>query len=338
MKRGFTLIELLVVIAIIGILMSLLLPAVQQAREAARKTQCQNNLKQLGLALHNYESAHSILPPGYVSFGNFNQLSTLNPEDYDNLTWDARPGFGWGTMLLPFVEQSGLATSLNMNGSVWSPENAALMQLRLSLYLCPSVTGGDDSFLVVDESGNTLTKGGNEVRLARSHYVASHGQEECWNECSGPTGTVNGNVKLIADGPFYRNSDTRFRDLRDGISNSVLLGEHTSSLSDKTWAGVVPGAFTHPKINTPENAAESGAAMIMVHSGPAAGEVDLLGNPIIHPPNYPTLHVCQMQSEHPGGAHVLFADGGTRFINENVNLDTFAALTSINEGDIPGEF
>ncbi len=181
-------------------------------------------------------------------------------------------------------------------------------------------------------------KGGGTLRLGRSHYAASHGQESVWGDMSGPSGPFNGNVSLLADGPFYRNSRVRFRDITDGLSNTVFLGEHSSRLSDKTWAAAIPGAFSHPRILSPDNAPESAATLVVVHSGPAAGEVDVFGNPIIHPPNFPTLHVCQMFSEHPGGAHVALGDNKVHFVNENCDRHTFAALTSISEGEVTGAY
>lgn len=334
-RRGFTLIELLVVIAVIAILIALLMPSVQQAREAARRTQCRNRLKQLGIALHNYHDAHRSLPSGYVSFA---RIGDLSADDYDSVTWDAPPGWAWSTMLLPYLDQAPLYDQLDVNRPLWDPVHAASIAVKLPSFLCPSVAGPSDPFFAADASGQTLQKSGRAVRLGRTHYVASHGQEECWAECSGPSGGFLGQVSQIADGPFFRNSRVRFRDVIDGLSTTVLLGEHTSSLSDKAWAGVVPGAVVHPKTNTPENGAESAATLIMVHSGPAAGEVDALGNPIIHPPNFPTLHVGQMQSDHPGGAHVLLGDGSVRFVAETIHLQTFAHLTSIAEGEIVGEF
>jgi prepilin-type N-terminal cleavage/methylation domain-containing protein len=337
-RKGFTLIELLVVIAIIAILISLLLPAVQQAREAARRTQCRNNLKQLGLAVHNYESSHTTLPSGYISFGRYSQITTLAADDFDAVTWDGTPGWGWGTLLLPYLDQAPLATALNASLPIWDLSHSTAVTTKLPAFLCPSVSGSHDALTVVDAANAPLLKQGRQVRLGRSHYVASHGQEECWGDCGGPSGGHNGDVARIADGPFYRNSHTRFRDVADGLSNTVLLGEHTSRLSDKTWVGVVPSAVVFPRLSSPDNAPESAAGLVFVHSGPAIGEADLFGNPIIHPPNYPTLHVCQMQSEHTGGAHCLMGDGAVRFISENIHRPTFAAMTSIREGEVVGEY
>lgn len=337
-RRGFTLIELLVVIAIVAMLIALLLPAVQQAREAARRAQCTNNLKQLGVALHNYESSHGTLPPGYVSFANYAVIGALPTDEWDPVTWDSTPGWSWGAMLLPQLDQAVVTEKLDFNRPIWAPQNASVVATKLPMFLCPSATGGDDAFVVQSAAGTPLLKGGQQVRLGRSHYALSHGQEECWAACSGPTGGFNGDVSRIADGPFYRNSRVRFRDVVDGLSNTILAGEHGSRLSDKTWVGVVPGATVSPRIKSPDNATESSAALIMVHSGPAAGEVDHLGNPIIHPVNFPAMHVCQMFSEHSGGGNVLLGDGRVAFVSESVDRPTFAGLSSIAESEVLGEY
>lgn len=326
-RDGFTLVELLVVIAIIGVLIALLLPAVQAAREAARRAQCVNNLKQIGLAMHNFESARKVLPAGYLS-------DRQTDPAADAVTWDAGPGWGWGAILLPYLEQASISSQAPLDRPIWEVAHAPLIRTTIPLFLCPSVTGGNDPYLVADESGSPLLKAGREIEVARSHYVASHGQESCWGDMSGPDGDFDGDVSRLADGPFYRNSKVEFKDVSDGLSQTVFFGEHTSLLSDKTWVGAVPGAFVHPKLESPDNGAESAATMVLIHSGPASGEVDALGNPIIHPPNFPTLHVCQMQSEHPGGANLTMGDGSVRFIADGVHLPTFAAMTSIAEEEV----
>jgi prepilin-type N-terminal cleavage/methylation domain-containing protein len=351
-RAGFTLIELLVVIAIIAILVSLLLPAVQQAREAARRTQCKNNLKQLGLALHNYHDAHSCFPAGYYSYatsdGSGPAWAHIHPE-----TWDAAPGWGWGTMLLPFLDQAPVYESLTLEQPCWEAVNAPTVVNRLPVFLCPTASGGDEPFTVRDESGGPLTIAGRHVLFSRSHYVASHGQEECWSGCGADltaeiftniyTGettivTVNGDASRVADGPFFRNSRTRFSHITDGTSQTIFLGEHSSRLSEKTWVGVVPGAFTHPNFSAPENGPDAAATLTLVHAGPSGGELDITGSPIIHPVNFPTYHVGQMYSEHTGGGHVLLGDGSVRFISENIDLYLFAGLSSMNEGEVLGEF
>ncbi|MBB03062.1 MAG: prepilin-type cleavage/methylation domain-containing protein [Planctomyces sp.] len=352
-RNGFTLIELLVVIAIIATLVSLLLPAVQQAREAARRSQCKNNLKQLGLAIHNYHDVHSTFPAGYYSYGTSTGAAPGWAE-MDANTWDAAPGWAWGAMILPFLEQGALYDQLSIDAPCWAPVNAGLVESKLAMFLCPSATGGDDAFVVQDSAGAPLVKAsGNQIRFGRSHYVASHGQESCWGECGADltgtvftdiynstttTVTIDGDVSRVADGPFYRNSKTRFRDVTDGTSNTIFLGEHSPVLSDKTWVGVVPEANTHPKFSSPENGSDAAATLVLVHAGPSGGELDITGNPIIHPINYPTYHVGQMYSQHPGGGHVCLGDGSVRFISENISLLLFAELSSIGEGEVVGEF
>ncbi|NNJ26782.1 DUF1559 domain-containing protein [Alienimonas chondri] len=339
--KGFTLIELLVVIAVIAILVSLLLPAVQQAREAARAAQCKNHLKQIGLALHNYHGVRGTLPSGYLS-SDPSVIQSGGGENLDPVTWDAAPGWGWAALILPEMDQSNASDVVTRGGPIWQPDYADVVSLRIPVYLCPSSAGPTEPVTIVDETGAPLEKGGRQVRLGRSHYVANHGQEECWGDCSGPDGTfegqaVDGQVGRVADGPFYRNSAVRFANVRDGLTNTMFCGEHSSSLSDKTWTGVVPGAFVHPRIDTPDNAVESAAVLTLVHSGPAAGERDALGNPIIHPPNFPALHVGQMVSDHPGGGHLLMGDGSVRFWSETAYKQTFAALSSIAEGEVTDE-
>jgi hypothetical protein len=150
--------------------------------------------------------------------------------------------------------------------------------------------------------------------------------------------TINGDASKVADGPFFRNSRTRFRDVTDGLTNTIFLGEHSSRLSDKSWAGIVPGAFVHPRFSSPENGADAAATLTLVHAGPSGGELDITGFPIIHPVNFPTYHVGQMYSEHVGGGHIGLGDGSVRFISENVDLLLWAKLSSMNEGEIVGEF
>jgi prepilin-type N-terminal cleavage/methylation domain-containing protein len=360
-RYGFTLIELLVVIAIIATLVAILLPAVQQAREAARRSTCKNNLKQLGIALHNYHDTHNALPPAFVSYGSSNGIAPAWTR-MDPQTWDAAPGWGWGTMILPYIEQAALYDGLSLSQSCWDPVNATLVRSKLPVFLCPSVSGSHDPFVISDETGapRQMTTGV-DVVFGRSHYVGNHGQESCWDGTSGSglttpiftdivsgattTITVNGDSTKVFDGVFTRNSRVRFSDVKDGLSNTIFLGEHSSKLSDKTWVGAVPGSFTIPRLGeyaagmSPSvNKPESPAAMLVAHSGPAGGELDILGLPIIHPVNSPFLHVCQMYSEHQGGGHIMLGDGAVRFVSENIDLYQFARMSSISEGEVIGEF
>ncbi|SMP45880.1 prepilin-type N-terminal cleavage/methylation domain-containing protein [Neorhodopirellula lusitana] len=346
-RFGFTLVELLVVIAIIGVLVGLLLPAVQAAREAARRMSCSNNLRQVGLATHNYHSAFNRLPAGYVSYATNNGVAPAQVK-MDPITWDAGPGWGWGAAILPFAEGSALTASLQFDHPIWSDKNIEAVASGVPMFLCPSTTGGDDSFVVTDENDNPLILDGNQIQLGRSHYVASHGQESCWGECgSVATGEVftniytsatkivpiDGDAGRVADGPFFRNSKSRFRDVLDGLSNTIFFGEHSSALSDKTWVGVVPGAFTHPRFESPENGSDAAATLTLVHAGPSGGELDITGSPIIHPMNFPTYHVGQMFSEHPGGGYVCLGDGSVQFVSNFIDLVLWAEMSSMDEGE-----
>ena len=347
-RSAFTLVELLVVIAIIGILVGLLLPAVQAAREAARRMSCSNNLKQIGLASHNYHDAHQRFPAGYVSFATSDGIApahvALDPD-----TWDGAPGWGWTAQLLPYFEEGTVGDQLYYELPIWAPENQDAIATSISMLLCPSATGSRDPFVVRDDTAAPLTIAGGQVRVGRSNYVASHGQESCWGECgSDPTGdiftniytgttmTVNiqGDAGRVADGPFYRNSGTRFADITDGTASTILFGEHSSALSEKTWVGVVPGGFTHPSFISPENGPDAAATMTLVHGGPSGGELDITGNPIIHPVNFPTYHVGQMYSQHNAGGHVCMGDGATHFISDTVDLLVWAELSSMNESEV----
>src|SRR3954447_8918121 len=141
---GFTLIELLVAIAIIGVLVSLLLPAVQSARGAARRVQCVNNLKQIGLALANYESSIGSYPPAYV--GDPRASGTAFGVSYPDGNMNTLPGFAWGTLILPYLEQSPVYASFNVDLPCWAPANSTGARTKLSVFICPSATGGSDGF------------------------------------------------------------------------------------------------------------------------------------------------------------------------------------------------
>ena len=315
--RAFTLVELLVVIAIIGILISLLLPAVQAAREAARRTQCTNNLKQIGIGLHNYHDTYKTFPPAYVIQPGGGGVHGAPDAD----TRDAGPGWAWGALLLPFLEQGNLHDQFTYNLPCWDASNTAAAQAQLDLFLCPSATGSDRPMQVKDDAGSVL------ATFARSCYVASAGQEEPW------LFTVD-DYQGIADGPLYRNSRTRFASVKDGLSNTVFVGEHHPVLSDKTWVGVIPGAIVCPQPRFAFSGCEPAAILVNVHTGPCS----IVSPPVIHPPNSPVGAPCQMYAEHPGGCNVMLGDGSVRFVSETINQLTWAALASIAKGEVVGEY
>lgn len=315
--RAFTLVELLVVIAIIGILVSLLLPAVQAAREASRRTQCTNNMKQIGIAFHNYHDVYKVLPPAYVIVPGGGGVQGV-PDPH---TRDAGPGWAWGSLVLPFLEQLPLHASLNFSLPCWDSSQADSTGTRLATFLCPSATGTDEPLEVIDTAGQRL------ATFGRSTYVVNAGQNEPW------VFAVDSYTEL-ADGPFYRNSPTRFAHITDGLSNTVFVGEHHPTLSDKTWVGVVPGAIVCPSPKFAFGACEPAGILVNVHSGPCSyAEI-----PVIHPPNSPLAAPCQMYAEHPGGCNVLLGDGSVRFVSEMVNQLTWAALATRAKGEVIDEY
>ena len=340
--RGFTLIELLVVISIIGVLIALLLPAVQAAREAARRGQCLNNLKQMGLALAGYESALGSYPSAYVgnAFATGSAYGVSLPDDNRN----GPPGFAWGSLILPYMEQSPLHASLNFGLPCWAPDNTTSARIKVSVFLCPSAVGGSDGFSLhryTNGDSNSPNDGGTyptDIFFAHSHYVTNAGVHQPWGrtpqysadfEVAEPI-PANGNRPASIDGPLYRNSRTRVADVTDGLSQTVFLGEHTARLSDKTWVGVVPFACTPSKPGWP-SPPNSGGCLVGAHSGPDTHDHPQV---IIHAPNNPFGHTDERYSDHPGGGNVLMGDGSVRFIKETIYPYTWVALSTRNGGEI----
>jgi prepilin-type N-terminal cleavage/methylation domain-containing protein len=313
-RSAFSLVELLVVIAIIGVLVGLLLPAVQSAREAARRSQCGSNLRQLGLALHSCLDARRRFPAGYLA-------DTASPAR-DPDTFDAAPGTGWGLAIAPFIEEAATATAYDASAGVAATSNREVVSRRLGVFLCPTSTGPREPFAVQDESGAPHASA---ARLGRTDYVANAGHEDPWDVA--PRASWEG----IANGPLYRNSRTRPAEVTDGLSKTVFIGEHSQALSQKAWAGVVPGAWCQPTDkfrSLAGTAPEHAAAFVLSHSGPAANE-----QAVIHVPNDPASHCDQMFSEHPAGANVVFGDGSTRLVAAAVARDVWAAACSSAAGE-----
>jgi len=322
LRRGFTLVELLVAIAIIGMLVALLLPAVQAAREAARRTQCTNNLKQLGIAMQLFHDARKHFPSAYESVGG-SEMGEPDPQ-----TRDRGPGWAWGMQLLPYAEEQPLYEQFNRKLPCWHPDNAEPARTQLAMFLCPSATNSEEPFNVKNEAAETL------ARFGHSCYVANVGQDEPW-------GQTLDDYQGVVDGPLYRNSRTSAKNITDGLSYTVFLGEHHPVLSSKTWVGVVPGAMVCPTVEFAHSACDFAATLVQVHSGPASSEM-IPGSPdppAIHPPNSPLCHVCQMYAEHPGGCNVLMGDGSVRFIDEMIPQRVWAALSSAAKDEvIDGDF
>lgn len=299
-SRGFTLIELLVVIAIIAILVALLLPAVQQAREAARRTQCKNNLKQIGLAVHNYADVHKVFPPGWIAV----EPATRQPSAHEGTS-----GIGWAAMVLPFMEQDNVWKQFNSSLPLTDPANAAFMRNQLPAYKCPS-DPQQDYFAIYEEGG-----GAQLAELPIANYVGCFGPEEldgCENAAGDapvlPDGTCRG------EGAFYHNSRVRIADITDGTSNTFLAGERRTNkdlLWFTTWVGMI---------------AEGEEAFQRV-----LGSAD-------HVPNDPVAHFDDFSSRHTGGSQFGLCDGSVRFVSENIDKSVYQSVATISGGEVVGEF
>ncbi len=299
-RRGFTLIELLVVIAVIAILVALLLPAVQAAREAARRSQCVNNLKQIGLALQNYHDSVGILAPGYVS-------------TFDTGGNDTGPGWGWAAMLLPQVEQSPLFNAINFNLAVEAQANSTGRLANVSAFLCPSDTTAS-AFYAVNRDVATGAARNNICQVAPSNYVAMYGNGE-----PGPDG----------DGVFFRDSRVGLRDITDGTSQTLVVGERSHRLGEATWTGSVTGALLFPTDNDDigRYRAETSSGMVLGHVGEGKGPGDRGGD------------INTFYSLHSAGVNFLFADGHVQFLKTTMAYKTYQALATRAGGEtISGDY
>jgi prepilin-type N-terminal cleavage/methylation domain-containing protein len=283
--NGYTLIELLVVIAIIAVLIGLLLPAVQKVREAASRIQCRNNLKQLGLALHNYHGTYERFPPAYTAIG-------LNS------------GPGWGTFILPYIEQAALAQQVPTGAPFWGGSQAVSTpadggQTTLKVFRCPS------------DTGPTLNAG--QGNFAVSNYRATYGTLT----------TVLYTPNSDRGGVMFQNSRVRFTDVTDGTSNTTVVGEGKSgvprqvstgnALASALWCGM-SGAYTVPGVGT--------YVWIDNVMWPTGGD-----------PSWSRDYVDEaFNSNHTDSVHFLFTDGSVRGFGRQIDPTLRAQMGIRNDG------
>jgi prepilin-type N-terminal cleavage/methylation domain-containing protein/prepilin-type processing-associated H-X9-DG protein len=343
-RSGFTLIELLVVIAIIAVLIALLLPAVQAAREAARRAQCVNNLKQIGLAMHNYQSSNNCLPYGMK-------------------------GCCWGSWLvpiLPFVEQTALFNSWNASGNnnpncapctaaeglfrYAGPTNLTVTSSRINAYMCPS------------DGNNTRTSGIGTPNVTSQNYVANFGnicmQQGVMNGTTfTPSMTINGITYPFLGAPFTdigspvadiaagsglstSVSSVDFNAITDGLSNTMLVSEVLVGVTGTNydlrgfswWAyGGTYSGFLTPNTTLPDWMQSTGYCNFPQLSNPPC----VNGTTNQFPTGYVSGSVAMAaRSRHPGGVNVCFADGSVKFIKNTVNPITYSALSSTKGGEV----
>jgi len=337
-RQAFTLIELLVVIAIIAILIALLLPAVQQAREAARRTQCRNNLKQLGLALHNYHDTHNVFPPGYVDLRGADSTGNLGGNLDDN---DGH--WAWSVFLLPFLDQAPLYNRLNPGDSLPSASlaaNTSDMQRRYEAFRCASDDGPRSQPDAGYQIDNLPGTGGANTPVSVTNYIVANNNYNVRRNRS--SSVTDGNAG--ATGAFYRDSAIRISDFFDGSSNTILMGERFyQSAGIRMNAGMLftvrdggaAGAPAGPADNTANNQG------MMTISGSSRYPINFKTST--------TVNSAQNQgfsSVHEGGAHFLFGDGRVQFLSENIDLNsgttvvdsTFERLIAVEDNQTIGEY
>jgi prepilin-type N-terminal cleavage/methylation domain-containing protein/prepilin-type processing-associated H-X9-DG protein len=346
-RTAFTLIELLVVIAILGVLLGILLPAVQKVREAVLRIRCLNNLKQIGIALHTFEGSNNHFPPAYLTTDT-SADGIASGISYGDQYRNGPPGWAWGVFLLPYLDNDPLYRHFDLAEPCWSPLYADAVRTRLPVFLCPAATGGSDGFEVQQQGADNrhgvpiVRSDGSTVFFAHSHYATNAGVNQPWGRPTAycydydvPEPVPPTNALARINGPFYRNSRMTPGRVRDGLSNTVFIGEHSSVLSNKTWVGVVPGAVTPPRLDLRPWPSENNGAgcLVGVHSGPDTHDHPQV---IIHAPNNPFGHTDEMWAEHgKPGCNVLFGDGSVRFISAFINPNTWVALSTCDEGDVP---
>jgi len=329
-QKGFTLIELLVVITIIGMLIGLLLPAVQKVRDAAARLQCANNLKQIGLAMMNYESTYSTFPAGYLDNMTtipVNATATTNP--------DPNIGWGWGALILPYLEQEPLYKSININSIAMNNTSAAAIAFRKTFikgFFCTSDatdlntfgilgtvnpsddTTGLETFYLSGPDGNFKLI---RFELAKSSYAGINGQAELADFDS-----------ALGLGMFLRGRGVSIAEVTDGLSNTLFVGERSSKSAKQavgtlpgvcTWVGALPGGDLD---------GETPALYILGWTGDPSSPAK---------PNTPepdgSFHAESFTSKHSGGVNFLFGDGSVRFITDSIDGQTWVKLGTRQGGE-----
>jgi prepilin-type N-terminal cleavage/methylation domain-containing protein/prepilin-type processing-associated H-X9-DG protein len=304
-RLGFTLIELLVVIAIIAILIALLLPAVQQAREAARRSQCKNNLKQIGLALHNYHDVYNSFPPASVR-------RNANPPG----SW-VTSGLQWGGRILAFLDETAVYNQINWEQEPGNSPEQTVGYTELAVYRCPSDPGG---------------RGQTSSNMGPMNYVTCIADSTTYSAGGSDYANNGRSVMFLA-------SNVRFANIKDGTSNTMVVSEclvgspHDTSVNPSTTAITCP--------DPPANAGYRRGRTWLEGINCREWAFDTLHVPNDPRPDCGlNSNYCAdaARSEHEGGVHVLLCDGSVRFVTENVDATLWINLGSKNDGNTIGEF
>ncbi|QDU60692.1 Type II secretion system protein G precursor [Planctomycetes bacterium Pan216] len=310
-RRGFTLVELLVVIAIIGVLVGLLLPAVQQARESARRSFCQNNLKQIGVALHNYVDAHQTLPPGHIN----------NPNAADD-----EGHWVWSAFVMPYCDQAPLYDKLNPGTTAATDalgQYTSEMQRRYDSWRCPSDTGPDyfRGNVSISVNGTSIADvgytfdanpGADNTGVSLTNYVVAN--NVAWVRTAKATDPIDGRSGAV--GAFFENQTTKLRDISDGLSKTFLAGErvYSAGANGLMLAGMLFAVRGNSGYGVEAYASGRGNNFNQ-------GMTSYAGSTYygINPPLTGDYKQNQsFSSLHPGGAHFLFGDGRVQFISDSI--------------------
>ncbi|WP_435020166.1 DUF1559 domain-containing protein [Tundrisphaera sp. TA3] len=338
-RPGFTLIELLVVIAIIAVLIALLLPAVQAAREAARRAQCVNNLKQLGLAIHNYESVHGGLPPGRI----WAPRPGKGDADFPKI-FSGSPNTTWFCLMLPMIEQSNLANAFNyaLGGEGYPGGgltiaagwfgNSTVMATKIASFQCPSDREGKFQ-ITTSYQGGALSP----VIVTKGNYAANWGNTDWGQQRSSTLG-----ARFLAS-PFGHDGKIGLRSITDGTSNTVFVAEVLQgALNDirGTMWSTVGGGSSFMTRYTPNGTTDA--------MGLRTGGDYLNNDPGLFCTSEPVQQLpCQpgagdndafagSRSRHAGGVNTLMGDGSVRFVKNTINATNWVALGTISGGEIVG--
>ncbi|MFO1022688.1 MAG: DUF1559 domain-containing protein [Planctomycetales bacterium] len=346
--RGFTLIELLVVTGIIAVLVALLLPAVQEARMAAARTECRNNLHQIGLALHNYHDTHGLFPPGYI-------FDPARPTSGSGSAVGLNC-WGWGAALLPYLDQNSLHGQidfdLGFNGNNANHRNYLPSRQVLKAFRCPN----DKTPQLVVNKAPAFTLGAAANYVAVAGALTSPGNTPPTVLNDGPAAGLSTNLHTVMGGAFGCNSAVGLRDLADGPSNVILVGERAwrqagNNVRQGTtalWAGAHSdnSTATNPSALEKANGVALTLGVCNAESDPrvainAALKIQPASLVLNHQPcdgdqSDPLYH--GFSSRHQGGSQFLLGDGSVRFLNESINPVLYRNLSLKGDGEVLGKY
>jgi prepilin-type N-terminal cleavage/methylation domain-containing protein len=342
--RGFTLIELLVVIAIIAVLIALLLPAVQAAREAARRAACINNLKQIGLGMHNFESSRQVLPPTWaISTAllkppfqpiDLTSLPTSNPNyeapcpvqvgEVCNNQIDVQT---WATIIFPFLEQGNLYNAYNIAQPFSAPVNTTMVGTQLNFMMCPSASP-NRTVVYTDALSQAFYGASWSVTLAAGDYAVDDGIDSAWLDRNNVPHLPGQDIR----GLLHGNVAPRFASVTDGTSNTILVSEDAGR----------PSLYLNGRLVDPGTVIpwyQGGQPVTLANEGSGAGWADYNSEFYTDGDYSPNEHTNwssnnEIFSFHAGGANHVFADGSVHFVKKTTSAAVFAALISPNLGEV----